>query len=365
MVNRINARWLSLVAVTLICLYLCWLIVAPFMDVILWSAMMAIISYPMFRRWRKRGWGPAMASLFTTLFVVLAVIVPIALVLVMLSTQVDDAVALVQKGIQQLTNPDSTLYSYLNRWVNVKEHLNPEVLGERLKAMGNAIAARSFGLVGNLFGVIVQIFFVLFTVYYLLKDADVIVPAIRDSLPLEKEQAEEVFARTHDVIFASVRGVMVIAAIQGALGGIAFFFLGLPSAILWGVIMFLLSMVPMLGAFLVWGPAAVYLFATGSVVKAIILIIWGGAVIGSVDNFLRPKLVGERTRLHELIIFFAVLGGLQVFGVLGLFVGPVVVAITLSLIDIYKRIGGKVVVPVEPVTPVSPVTQAVQGSKKD
>jgi len=363
--NRINARWLSLVAVTLICLYLCWLIVAPFMDVILWSAMLAIVSYPIFRRLRKRGWGPAMASLFTTLFVILVFIVPLGLVLVMLSTQVDDAVRLVQSGIQQVTNPDSSLYNHLNRWVNIREHLNPEAVGERLRAMGSSVAAKSLGIVGNIFGVIVQIFFILFTVYYLLKDADVIVPAIRESLPLGKEQADEVFSRAHDVIFASVRGVMVIAAIQGVLGGIGFWVLGLPSAILWAVVMFLLSMVPMLGAFLVWGPAAVFLFATGHPMKAIILIVWGGAVIGSIDNFLRPKLVGERTRLHELVIFFAVLGGLQVFGILGLFVGPVVVAITLSLIDIYKRIGAKVAVPVVAVAPAVPADENIPKSKKD
>lgn len=347
--TRINARWLSLVAITLICLYLCWLIVAPFVDVILWSAMLAIVSYPMFRRWRKRGWGPAASSLFTTIFVVLVVIVPLGLLLVMLSSQVNDAVSLVQKGIAQVTDPDSKFHGYVNRWVNLREHVNPETIGARLRGMGNAVAARSLGIVGNVFGTIVQIFFILFTVYYLLKDADIIVPAIRRSLPLDEAQAEEVFSRTNEVIFASVRGVMVIAAIQGTLGGIAFFFLGLPSAILWGAVMFLLSLVPMLGAFLVWAPAAIFLFATGHPVKAIILIVWGGAVIGSVDNFLRPKLVGERTRLHELIIFFAVLGGLQVFGILGLFIGPVVVAITLSLIDVYRSIGTRIAIPVEPV----------------
>lgn len=132
-------------------------------------------------------------------------------------------------------------------------------------------------------------------------------------------------------------GVLSIAAIQGALGGAAFWVLGLASPLLWGVVMFFMSMIPMAGAFLVWVPAAIYLLVTGHWVKALILTLWGGLVIGTIDNFLRPRLVGQKTRLHELVVLFSVLGGLKVFGVLGLVVGPVVVAITLALIDVLRQ----------------------------
>jgi len=135
---------------------------------------------------------------------------------------------------------------------------------------------------------------------------------------------------------ASVYGVFTIAIVQGTLGGLAFWILGLPSAIVWGVAMIFLSMIPMLGAFIVWVPAAIYLFATGHYVKGVVLVLWGTLVIGMIDNFLRPKLVGGRTKLHELLIFFAVLGGLQVFGVLGIVLGPVVLAITLALVDVFR-----------------------------
>jgi predicted PurR-regulated permease PerM len=141
---------------------------------------------------------------------------------------------------------------------------------------------------------------------------------------------------------------LVIAAIQGALGGIAFFALGLPSALVWGVVMIFLSLIPMAGAFVVWVPAAIYLAVTGHWVKALLLVAWGAFVIGTVDNFLRPKLVGERTKLHELFIFFSVLGGLQVFGVLGLVLGPVVLAITLALLDVLKHADRPVTAEQEP-----------------
>ena len=125
--------------------------------------------------------------------------------------------------------------------------------------------------------------------------------------------------------------------IQGTLGTFIFWALGLPSPLLWGVVMFFLSMIPMAGSFLVWAPAALYLALTGAYVKAVILVGWGVLVIGTIDNFLSPRLVGKRARLHELLIFFAVLGGLQVFGVLGLVLGPVVVAITLALIEMVRQ----------------------------
>jgi predicted PurR-regulated permease PerM len=118
---------------------------------------------------------------------------------------------------------------------------------------------------------------------------------------------------------------------------IAFLVLDLPSALLWGVMMFLLSTIPMAGAAIVWAPAAIYLFATGHWIKAVLLVAWGSLVIGMIDNVLRPRLVGKRAKLHELIIFFSVLGGLQVFGVLGLFVGPVVAAIALALVEVFQH----------------------------
>ena len=139
------------------------------------------------------------------------------------------------------------------------------------------------------------------------------------------------------MIGATIYGVLAISAIQGTLGYLIFLTLGLPSPLLWGVVMFIMSMIPMAGAFIVWVPAALYLLLTGSYVKALVLTVWGVVVIGSIDNFLSPSLVGRRARLHELLIFFSVLGGLQVFGVLGLVIGPVLAAITLALIEVVRQ----------------------------
>ena len=173
--------------------------------------------------------------------------------------------------------------------------------------------------------------------FYFFRDAETLRVALYEIVPLEYEQSNDIVLRTREVIGATIYGVLAISAIQGTLGYLIFLVLGLPSPLLWGVVMFLMSMIPMAGAFIVWVPAALYLLLTGSYVKAIVLAVWGVVVIGSIDNFLSPRLVGRRARLHELLIFFSVLGGLQVFGVLGLVIGPVLAAITLALIEVVRQ----------------------------
>jgi hypothetical protein len=207
----------------------------------------------------------------------------------------------------------------------------------RVQGFSGALANRTVGVVGGVLSAVVQTLLVVFTMFYLFRDGDAIRYAAYDVLPLDRSQASDIVTRTREVVAATVYGVLVISGIQGSLGGMVFWALGLPSPLLWGVVMFFLSMIPMAGAFLVWAPAAVYLAFSGAWAKAIFLTAWGVLVVGSIDNFLSPLLVGKRTRLHELLIFFSVLGGLQVFGVLGLVLGPVTVAITLALFEVVRE----------------------------
>lgn len=330
-------RWVGLLVVGAIVFYLCWLMVQPMLDVILWSAVLAMVAYPVCRKLRERGWNQHSSALLTTVIVVLTVLVPLTFVTAAVVRQAADAAKHVQAGWTKLVDPNSERMKWLDQHVDLEALRNPEVIGQKLRGISGAIASRTLGVVGGMLGGIVQVFFVLFALYYLLRDSDQIIPAVREALPLSRGQAEGIFRRTGEVIAASVNGVLVIAAIQGFLGMVGFLMLGLPSALLWGVIMFILSTIPMLGAFLVWGPAAIYLLATGHWVKALILTLWGGGVIGMIDNVLRPRLVGKRAKLHELVIFFSVLGGLQVFGILGIFVGPVVAAIALALMQVFRE----------------------------
>jgi predicted PurR-regulated permease PerM len=328
---------MALLAITAIAVYLCWLMVEPFFQVIVWAAVLAIVSYPVYQRLIRWGRGPTTSAILTTLLVVLTVVVPLTFLGLALVGEVTDAVPRVQAGITNLLDPNSAVRQWVERHVEVSDYLDPEFIAGRLKTLGALVAKETVGVVGDIFGTAVQGFFVLFTLYYLLRDADRIITAMRQFVPLESEQTDRILRQTHEIISASLHGVLSISAIQAALGGVAFWVLGLASPLLWGVVMFFLSMIPMAGAFVVWMPAAIYLLVTGHWVKALILTLWGGLVIGTIDNFLRPRLVGQKTRLHELVVLFSVLGGLKVFGVLGLVVGPVVVAITLALIDVLRQ----------------------------
>jgi predicted PurR-regulated permease PerM len=140
-----------------------------------------------------------------------------------------------------------------------------------------------------------------------------------------------------DTVHATVYGTLVVAMVQGALGGLMFWWLGLPAPLLWGVVMALLAIIPVLGAFVVWIPAAVFLLLEGSGAKAIVLVLWGAVVVGGIDNLLYPMLVGRRLRMHTVIAFVSIVGGLIVFGASGLILGPVVFAVTRLLLDIWGR----------------------------
>ena len=338
---RIQSRWLALLAATVAGLYLCWLMLLPFINVLAWAAVLVVVFYPVHRRLVERTKRPATSAIISCLLVIFVILLPLSLITLALVREVSGAAQGLQNNISAFLDPNSPvagrIFGWLGKYVDIEQLRNPQSIQEHLQQAIGAVAKRTLGLVGGALGVVVQVFFIIFTMYYLFRDGAKIVNLLPGVLPLERGQSAEIISRTREVISASVNGVLVIAAIQGALGAVAFFALGLPSALVWGVVMTFLSLIPVAGAFIVWIPAAIFLALTGHWVKAALLVAWGALVIGSVDNFLRPKLVGERTKLHELFIFFSVLGGLDVFGILGLVLGPVVLAITLALLDVMRH----------------------------
>jgi predicted PurR-regulated permease PerM len=336
------AGLITLGIVLAIALYLCWLMLQPFVNVILWAAVLSVVFYPLHRRIHERIGSPASAAAVSTLLVVVLILLPATFITIAVVRELAGAADNLQAGVQRLSSASTVpgLGWVLDRtrgYVDIDPVAAQKFIAERLQAWGAALAASTLVVVGGAVGAIVQMVLVVFTLFYLFRDGDRIRRAVYDILPLERIQMHDIAVRTREVIAATIYGVLVIAAIQGTLGAMIFWLLGLPSPILWGVVMFFLSMIPMAGSFLVWVPAAIYLALTGAYVQAGILVAWGALVIGTIDNFLSPRLVGRRARLHELLIFFSVLGGLQVFGVLGLVLGPVIVAVTLALIEMVRQ----------------------------
>ncbi len=337
-----RARWLVLVATTALAVYLCWRMLQPFLSVLLWASVLALIFRPLTRR-LERKLPPTLAAALTLLVVLLVVIVPVGFLSVALTRELAEfarSAPLRLRALLQESGAASSLEALATRFgfeFDLQALLRRDQLEEHLSGLGQLLARSTFSVLGGLFGALVQLMFILFTLFFLLRDGPALAGAVRGYLPLDDEDAAHLYARMEAVVRASVLGVLAIASIQGFLGGVAFAVLGLPSPLLWGTVMTVLAILPLVGTGLVWGPAALLLAIEGQYFQAIGLALFGALIIGSVDNFLRPRLVGQRAKMHELVIFFSVLGGLKVFGMLGIVLGPVVVATTLVLFEAFRR----------------------------
>ena len=339
--RREQARWLILLAFMAGALYLCWLMLEPFVSVLVWAAVLALTFAPVHAWILRRTGKPNLSAMLASLFVVFVIGVPFGLVTWAIVREVVPAIGMVQQAFSEFLDPESRASGPAMQWLGAHIDLAQArvTILDKLGTMSAEIASRTVGIVGNVVMMFVQALFVVFVMFYLFRDGKIVREALADAIPLRNRETRMILGRVREVVGASVNGVLVIATIQGILGGVAFAVLGLSSAIVWGAVMIFLSLIPVAGAFVIWIPAAIYLAVTGSWIKAVLLTLWGVFVISLVDNFLRPRLVGKRAKLHELFIFFAVLGGLQVFGLIGLVLGPVVLAVALSLFETFSHPG--------------------------
>ena len=339
--DQVNqARWLAVLGVTAIALYLCWLMLRPFLGVVAWAVVLVIVFYPVHKRLATRIKRRGLRALLSCVLVVLVIVLPLVILTIAVAEELGKAVPGIPGQFTQLLNSQLPLFGRISDWL--QNRFGVDLMGaegflvEQLRNLGQRVLGASLNLMGNIVGAVVKAVFVIFTMYYLFRDSDKIVAKLPDALPLKREQSEQIIERAQAVVSASVYGVVTIAGLQGLLGGLAFWILGIPSPLLWAVLMAFVCMIPVAGSFLVWLPLAIYLMVTGHWTKAILLIVWGGLVISTVDNFLRPRLIRNQTKLHELFVFFSVLGGISVFGLLGIVLGPVVVAITLALLQTFQ-----------------------------
>lgn len=339
--QRAQARGIALWVAIAIAFYLCWLMLRPFVGVLLWAAVPVIVFYPVHKRLAKRIKRPGLSALLSSVLMVLVLVLPLTFLSLAVAAELSRVIPDLPARLSGLFNMQAPVNGRISRWIAARFGTDTlpsqEFLIDQLKRSGEYLLGLSLGLVGNIVGGIVKAFFVIFTMYYLFRDGEQIVNGLQTVLPLSKRQSERMFVRIGEVVSASVYGVVLIAMLQGFLGGLAFWLLGVPSPILWAVLMTFVCMIPVAGSFMVWLPMAIYLTINGHWTKAIFLAAWGALVVSTVDNFLRPKLIKNQTKLHELFVFFSVLGGLSVFGLLGIILGPVVLAITLGLLDTLRH----------------------------
>lgn len=336
-----QARWIGILAATGIALYLCWLMLRPFITVLEWAVVLVIVFYPVHKRLAQRIKRRGISALLSTVLVITVLVLPVTFLTIALANELAGAAGNLPNLITQLLSSEKGVTGTVARWIHdhiaVDGATSQQFVMDQLNAAGASLLGQSVGLVVNIVGAVAKAFFVVITMYYLFRDGDRIVHALPGALPLSISQGEAIVARVNNVVSASVYGVVTIAMLQGLLGGLAFWALDVPSPLLWGTVLAFVCIIPVAGSFFVWLPASVYLVLGGHWTKGLLLVLWGALVISTIDNFLRPKLIKNQTKLHELFVFFSVLGGMGVFGLLGIVLGPVVLAITLGLLDTFKQ----------------------------
>jgi predicted PurR-regulated permease PerM len=335
-----HALPLLLVAISLA---LGWILL-PFYGTILWGAIIALLFAPL-NRWllRRLKYRPTPAALLTILTVLVIVVVPFALVSVALAREAAGLYARVQSGEANPVPYLRAMFDALPGWAAALLDrfglVDFDSLQRRLSDVlerGSAfIAAQAFNLGQNTFEFAASLFIALYLAFFLIRDGNRIVHAIRRAVPLPPGQQEELLQKFSMVIRSTVRGNLVVAAMQGALGGLAFWFLGVTGPLLWAVVMAFLSLLPALGAALVWLPVAIWLLATGAIWQGVALAAWGVLVIGLVDNLLRPMLVGKATLMPDYVVMISTLGGMVVFGINGFVLGPVIAAMFFAVWHLY------------------------------
>ena len=331
---------LLVIAISLAFAWILW----PFFGVVLWGTILAILFAPVYRRLLKiLGQRRTVTALATVTIVLLIVILPLTLIGALLVQEGLSVYEKFQSGelnfgryFQQVLGAlPSWVSDLLDRFGLTNLGAMQEQLSTGLVQGGQFVAAKALNIGQNTFDLIVELIIVLYLLFFLVRDGDDLARRIRTAIPLHADQQRELFNRFTTVIRATVKGNVVVAIVQGALGGLIFWFLGVYAPVLWAVVMAFLSLLPAIGSALIWLPVAIYFLVTGATWQGLVLIAYGVLIIGLVDNLLRPFLVGKDTKMPDYIVLISTLGGMAIFGLNGFVIGPVIAAMFMAVWDIF------------------------------
>ena len=315
-------------------------VLLPFYGAILWATILAILFAPLYQRILNAmpRW-PSLAALATVVIIVVIVLLPVGLTA---NLVVREAIAFyngLQSGELTFRLDFGWMRQILPAWVmGLLDRLALENFGElrdrlwtTVMESGSFLAGQAINIGQMTVNFIVSLFVMLYLLFFLLKDGRGLTRRILDAIPLPPAELRAIASRFTDAIRAILKGTLVVAVVQGALGGLIFSVLGIHQPVLWGAVMAVFSLLPVLGTGLVWVPAAIYFLVTGAVWKGLVLFAYGMLVIGLVDNILRPILIGKGTKIPDYVVLISTLGGIVIFGVNGLVLGPIIAAIFISV----------------------------------
>ncbi len=336
------------IAVLVFIIYEVFCIFAPFLTAIFWAAILTFAFYPIYSKLRKifpkRNNSIA---LLMTVGVFLVVVPPLIMILINMATQIIEfsqwAFHYVREGsLAQLVERVreipwfQTIQARLVASDVVKASLSSWLLGTA-KTLGNLAASQAGAFTRNIFFVLLNVFFMSFLTFIFFKHGERIYRFIYEIAPLEKETKDSLFSQIHETFVAVIRGQLLTSITQSAVAGLLFTALGVPLPLFFTFLTFLTSLIPFLGAASVWAPMVVYLILMHSFKKAIILFLVGFFVISLLDNIMKPAIIGEKTKLPYFLLFFGIMGGMKLYGLMGIFLAPVVLSIFFALIKIYRN----------------------------
>jgi len=336
-------RLVSLLLVALIG-YLTYRMMAPFFIPVFWAVIFVILFHPFYVWILRRLRVKAAASALTCIIIALFFLVPMIILAAMLTKEALDLYLGAQHYVaNHVAGPEGAhffllkdLQDFLERYVHISTMDLRKIFATALQQVSGYVVPGLKGAVSNFAQLFINIVLAFFTMFFLFMESGRLLELLRDLLPLSAERKAEVIAKNRLIITATLTGGVLVGALQGALGGLAFWFLGISSPFLWGFVMFITSFLPGIGTLAVVIPAIIYLLIQGAMVKALILLIWGALVIGLVDNLLRPIIISGKTHQHPLLLFFSVLGAVHAFGFIGIIAGPIILSLAQSALDIYR-----------------------------
>jgi len=340
--RRITITFLALAAAASI--YVCYLMARPFVEPILFAAVIAIVFYPLHNRiWREIR-GPNLAALVSTLAVILIVVIPLVGLGGAITREVTGAYSSLSAKsaegggwqpyiAEKLQKP----IEFVGRYVDLSSFDPLAEIQSRLAQLSSWMVRSAGDVVRNLGTFFFNAGVSFFTLFFLFREGRRIRLTMAAALPLDPPRVEQLFTRINETIVANVHGVLAVAIVQGVLVGAALWALGMSSPILWGVVTAVCSPVPVVGSALVWLPAALILLAGGHWVKCLMLLVWAGGFVSLVDHTLRIYIIGGRVKMNTLLVFFALVGGIKAFGILGIFLGPLVLSITFALLGMLRE----------------------------
>jgi predicted PurR-regulated permease PerM len=316
----------------------------PFLTPLAYALIMATVFYPIYQRLLKRTKSTGRAALYSTAIVFLLIVLPVAFLLNIAAAEASTlgheiAARSAQEGgfVHFLGHLTDKPMHFVGRFVDVSGFDPERQINEHIKPFAEKLLPTAASWVGGIVSLIASTFLAVLAMYFLLRDSEGILQSVMDVLPIGEVYSKRLMTTLTNAIVANVHGVFAVGAAQGLATGIALFAVGVSPAVLLGILATLCSVIPVVGTGLVWGPAAIYLMATGHMVKGIVLLAIGGGVISMLDNIIRPLVVSSAVQANGLVLMLSMLGGVAAFGFLGLFIGPVLIALVAAVSTMLKE----------------------------